>query len=119
MQEHARRLHRELVGIVGRYQEAAVITMDPGTLEIPIMDSEPPEKRTRKSERIDGRGETILRLRAVNTCRVLVHHQGPDLSNRDHVREMYFGPGEEFDIPFSQALVLLARGSAKIIHDPE
>ena len=83
------------------------------------MDSEPPDKGTRKSERVDGRGETIVRLRALNTCRIRVHDQGPDLSNRDHVRESTFGPGEEFDVPFSEALVLIAMGSAKIVHHPE
>jgi hypothetical protein len=82
---------------------------------LPEMEPGQPNKGTRMSERIDERGETILRLRALSLCRIRVH--GPDLSNRDHVRELHFGPGEEFDVPFSQALVLLARGSAKVVHD--
>jgi len=81
------------------------------------MEQGPLNKGTRKSERIDAHGETILRLRALNTCSIRV--QGTDLSNRDHVRELSFSPGEEFDIPFSQALSLLACGKAKVVHDPE
>ena len=83
------------------------------------MDLKPSDKGTRKSERIDGRGETIVCLRALRSCRVEVLYQGPNLSRRDHVREFLFGPGEEFYVPFSQALVLLANGSAKIVHDPQ
>ena len=86
---------------------------------MPEMESGRPDKGTRKSERTNERGETILRLRALSLCTVRVHDEGPDLSNRDHVRELHFSPGEEFDVPFGEALVLLARGSAKVVHDPE
>jgi len=83
------------------------------------MEPGPPDKGAKKSERVNGRGETIVRLRALGFCTVQLLQEWADLSSRDHIGELSFGPGEEFDVPFSQAVVLLAKGRAKIVHDPE
>jgi hypothetical protein len=58
--------------------------------------------------------ETILRLQAIEICRVRHLNKRPDLSCPDHFHEEEFGPGEEFDVPFSEAAVLIATRRAKL-----
>ena len=52
------------------------------------MEPGPPDKGAKKSERVNGRGETIVRLRALGFCTVQLLQEWADLSSRDHIGEL-------------------------------